>query len=93
MVAALDAGAIAGAGLDVYGAEPLATTGHAMSSLFGRPNVIMLPHLTFYTHEAMQRLERETLERCREVLEGRPVLVKSHDPRLRAQTNGVTFAP
>ncbi len=92
LIAALDSGAIAGAGLDVYGDEPLATTGHAMGSLFGRPNVIMLPHLTFYTAEAMQRLQLETLERCREVLDGRPVLVKSHDPRLRAQTSGVIFA-
>ncbi len=93
LLAALDEGLIAGAGLDVYGDEPLSEQGHLLSSLYGRPNVILLPHLTFYTHEAMQRLERETLERCREVLEGRPVLVKSHDPRLRAQTHGVTFAP
>ncbi len=41
--------------------------------------------------EAMQRLEDETLERCFEVLEGRPVLVKSDDPRLRAQRRGVRF--
>ena len=40
---------------------------------------------------AMERLERETLERCDEALAGRPVLVKSHDPRLRAQTRGVRF--
>jgi D-3-phosphoglycerate dehydrogenase len=64
-----------------------------LSSLYGRPNVIMLPHLTFYTADAMQRLERETLQRCIELLEGRPVLVKSHDPRLRAQEHGVVFAP
>lgn len=56
------------------------------------PYVILTPHLTFYTHEAMERLERETLERCDELLEGRPVLVKSHDPRLRAQERGVRFA-
>lgn len=31
-------------------------------------------------------------ERCMEVLEGRPVLVKSHDPRLRAQRSGARFA-
>jgi D-3-phosphoglycerate dehydrogenase len=54
--------------------------------------VILWPHLTFYTAEAMRRLEDETLERCFEILEGRAVLVKSHDPRLRAQTSGVRFA-
>ena len=52
---------------------------------------IVFPHLTFFTREAMQRLEDETLERCAEILEGRPVLVKSDDPRLRAQKNGVRF--
>lgn len=91
--AALDEGAIAGAGLDVYASEPLRKDGHPLSGLYGRPNVIMLPHLTFYTAEAMARLERETLERCAELLAGRPVLVKSHDPRLRAQAHGVVFAP
>jgi D-3-phosphoglycerate dehydrogenase len=56
-------------------------------------NVILTPHLTFYTQEAMTRMERETLERCFEILSGRPVLIKSRDPRLRAQTHGVVFAP
>lgn len=91
LVAALTGGRIAGAGLDVFSSEPLSLSGHGMSPLFGLPNVLMLPHLTFYTAEAMERLERETLERCEEALAGRPVLVKSHDPRLRAQTRGVRF--
>ncbi|MCV2868360.1 C-terminal binding protein [Defluviimonas sp. WL0002] len=91
LVAALTQGRIAGAGLDVFSAEPLSTGGHLMSPLFSLPNVLMLPHLTFYTAEAMERLERETIERCDEALSGRPVLVKSHDPRLRAQTRGVRF--
>jgi D-3-phosphoglycerate dehydrogenase len=82
---------IAGAALDVYSQEPLAKTGHPLSALYAMDNVILLPHLTFYTHEAMARLEAETLERCREVLEGRPVTVKSRDPRLRAQRKGVRF--
>lgn len=92
LIRALDEGWIAGAALDVYGAEPLAREGHALSPLFGRDNVILSPHLTFYTHEAMHRLEAQTLERCREVIEGRDVLVLSRDPRLRAQSRGVRFA-
>ena len=84
---------IAGAGLDVFSQEPLALEGHPLSDLFGMDNVILMPHLTFYTHEAMRRLEDETLERCFEALEGRPVLVKSKDPRLTSQTHGVTFTP
>lgn len=91
LVRALLEGRIAGAGLDVYSQEPLMLEGHPLSPLFGLDNVILLPHLTFFTHEAMARLELETLERCREVLAGQPVTVKSPDPRLRAQTTGVRF--
>lgn len=82
---------IAGAALDVYSQEPLSKQGHPLSALFAMDNVILLPHLTFYTHEAMQRLEHETLERCAEILEGRPVRVKSRDPRLTSQRFGVVF--
>jgi D-3-phosphoglycerate dehydrogenase len=88
---ALSASRIAGAGLDVFSLEPLSVSGHPLSRLLSMPNVFLTPHLTFYTHEAMDRLERETLERCDEILEGRPVLVKSLDPRLRSQTHGVVF--
>ncbi|MHA1528330.1 MAG: 2-hydroxyacid dehydrogenase [Alphaproteobacteria bacterium] len=83
LLAALERGAIAGAGLDVFSREPLARIGHPLSRLFEMDNVLLSPHLTFYTAEAMRRLEVETLERCFEILEGRPVLVKSGDPRLR----------
>src|SRR6266853_1495277 len=92
LVRAVVEGRIAGVGLDVYGQEPLAPKGHPLSQLYGRDNVILFPHLTFYTREAMERLEAETLLRCVEILEGRPVLVRSNDPRLRAQTNGVQFS-
>jgi D-3-phosphoglycerate dehydrogenase len=82
---------IGGAGLDVFSKEPLALQGHPMRALFSMDNVILTPHLTFYTQEAMARLEDETLERCFEILDGRPVLIKSRDPRLRAQAHGVVF--
>ena len=83
MLEALVRGTIAGAGLDVFGQEPLARTGHPLGRLYNMDNVILSPHLTFYTAEAMRRLEDETLERCFEILEGRDVVVKSGDPRLR----------
>ena len=83
---------IAGAGLDVFSQEPLNRQSHPMRALFAHDNVILSPHLTFYTKEAMQRLEAETLERCVEVLTGRDVLIKSTDPRLRAQGKGVIFS-
>lgn len=91
LVEAIVAGRIAGAGLDVYSIEPLARAGHPMSALYGRENVILFPHLTFFTHEAMRRLEDDTLARCAEILEGRPVQIRSLDPRLRAQRSGVIF--
>jgi D-3-phosphoglycerate dehydrogenase / 2-oxoglutarate reductase len=92
LVTALSDKRIAGAALDVYSQEPLAPAGHPMSALFGMDNVILFPHLTFYTDEAMARLEADALARCGEILAGQPVLVKSHDPRLRAQRHGVMFA-
>jgi len=91
LVCAVLNGKIAAVGLDVYGQEPLARENHPLSQLYAKDNVILFPHLTFYTREAMQRLEEETLLRCFEILEGRPVLVRSGDPRLRAQTTGVQF--
>ena len=81
LIRALDEGQIAGAGLDVYSTEPLALTDHPLSLLFGRDNVILLPHLTFWTHQAMQRLEEDTYARIQELIEGRPVTVRSRDPR------------
>jgi D-3-phosphoglycerate dehydrogenase len=82
---------IAGAALDVYGHEPLSRQGHMLSALYAMDNVLLWPHLTFHTHEAMQRLEDETLARCFEALSGQPLSVASRDPRLRAQTCGVRF--
>src|SRR6185503_8490369 len=92
LVAALREKVIAGAALDVFSREPMHAE-HPMAELYEMDNVILFPHLTFYTEEAMRRLTEDTLARCLEILEGRPVLVKSHDPRLRAQRQGVVFGP
>jgi len=88
-------GAIAGAGIDVFSTEPVPLSGHAFSPLYpliqeGR--VLLTPHLAFYTTEAMNRLETEMLERTYEVLDGRPVTIKSKDPRLQGQ-EGVLYRP
>ncbi len=87
LLRALQERRIAGAALDAYSREPLAKAGHPLSALYAMDNAILSPHLTFYTAEAMRRLEDETLERCREILEGRPVLVKSSDSRLQGQAH------
>ena len=91
LVEAVLAGRLGGVGLDVYSQEPLTRSGHVLSPLFGRDDVILFPHLTFFTAEAMRRLSEDTLARCFEVLEGRPVQVRSQDPRLRAQRENVVF--
>lgn len=91
LVEALLAGRLGGVGLDVYSQEPLSKTDHPMRALFGREDVILFPHLTFFTDDAMRRLSDDTLARCLEILDGRPVTVRSGDPRLRAQERGVVF--
>ena len=91
LVNALNEGVIAGAGLDVYSQEPLNRQDHPMAGLFDHPGVILSPHLTFYTREAMARLEAETLQRCEEILAGQPVLIKSADTRLAGQTDLATY--
>ena len=90
LVVALRERVIAGAALDVFSQEPMHVE-HPMAALYEMDNVMLFPHLTFYTGEAMQRLTEDTLARCSGILEGRPVLIKSHDPRLRAQRQGVGF--
>ena len=82
---ALQDGSIAGAGLDVFSQEPLNQKDHPLRALYSMDNVILMPHLTFYTAEAMDRLESETLERCKEIIEGRPVTIRSTDPRLQGR--------
>lgn len=87
LVAAIRNGHLGGAALDVYSQEPLSRSAHPLADLYGRDNVILFPHLTFFTAEAMQRLEEDTLARCREIAEGRPVTIRSSDPRLAGQQN------
>lgn len=81
LISALDDGRIAGAGLDVYEREPLDLS-HPLQN---RKNVILLPHLTFWTHQAMARLEEDTRARLSELIDGRPVTIRSTDPRLQDQ--------
>jgi len=62
---ALDAGQLAGAALDVMAKEP--PTG---SPLFGRPNVIITPHTSFYSEESLVDLQTKAAEEVVRVLKG-----------------------
>jgi D-3-phosphoglycerate dehydrogenase len=62
---ALDASQLAGAALDVMPKEP--PTG---SPLFGRPNVIITPHTSFYSEESLVDLQTKAAEEVVRVLKG-----------------------
>lgn len=66
LAAALDAGEIAGAGLDVVTVEPIP----ADSPLLGRDNVIITPHAAFYSEEALVELQTKAAEDVARVLSG-----------------------
>lgn len=68
LVEALLAGRIAGAGLDVFGTEPI-PAGHPLAAL---PNVVLTPHCAGITPEALEAGLRMAVENIREFLAGRP---------------------
>jgi D-3-phosphoglycerate dehydrogenase / 2-oxoglutarate reductase len=66
LVAALDAGELGGAALDVVTTEPLAKN----SKLIGRDNVILTPHTAFYSVEALAELQTKCAADVARVLLG-----------------------
>ncbi len=68
LVAALNDGQIAGAGLDVVEQEPLAPDAPLRSA----PNVIITPHSGFYSKTSIEILRRETAAEVARVLTGQP---------------------
>ena len=65
LAAALDAKEIAGAALDVMTQEPPGS-----SPLFGRSNVIITPHTSFYSTEALVELQTKATQEVVSVLSG-----------------------
>ena len=78
---ALRGNRIAGAGLDVYAAEP--PTG---SPILDAPNTVLTPHLGASTAEAQVRVAVEAAEQVLDVLDGRPALYAVNAPLVTPET-------
>jgi D-3-phosphoglycerate dehydrogenase len=78
--AALDSGKVAGAALDVFRSEPM--TEHP---LFGRPNVIVTPHLGASTAEATDRAGFQAAEQVVAALTGGAVSSAVNVPAVAAE--------
>ncbi len=76
LAAALNAGKLAGAGLDVLSAEPPV----AANPLIGAKNCVITPHIAWATREARSRLLDTTVSNLKLWLEGCPVNVVNPPP-------------
>jgi phosphoglycerate dehydrogenase-like enzyme len=69
LVDALRHGRLAAAGLDVFEAEPVAPD----NPLLTLDNVVLTPHVTWYTADTMQRYLAEAVANCRRLRDGQPL--------------------
>ena len=82
LAAALDAGTIAKAAVDVYSSEPPEKDNPLLSA----PNIVLTPHLGASTAEAQTRVGVEAAEQVREVLAGRSARYAINAPMLTPET-------
>lgn len=68
LIAALEAGRLMGAGLDVFEVEPT-TQGNR---LFALPNVVVSPHAAGSTAESLERMARQAAQNLLDALDGHP---------------------
>jgi phosphoglycerate dehydrogenase-like enzyme len=82
LIAALDSGRIAGAGLDVYDVEP-PSPDHPLRRL---PNVTLSPHLGYVTREMLGAFYADTVEAVAAWLDGTPIRIAN--PEALQHRNG-----
>lgn len=82
LAAAVKAGKVAGAAIDVYTAEPIAED----NPLLGDPRIITTPHLGASTAEAQERVAVDVAEQIVDVLSGRPARYAVNAPMLAPET-------
>ena len=70
LAGALNSGHLAGAGLDVFGHEPMTNPG----MLAKCPNVVMTPHIAWLTPQTLDRSLNVIEENCRRIATGKPIL-------------------
>ena len=84
LAAALEAGRIAGAALDVFAQEPLPPE----AAIRRAPRTVLTPHIAGSTAEAQTNVAVDVVEQVLDVLEGRPARYAVNAPRPPAEEAG-----
>ncbi len=82
LAAAVKAGKVAGAAIDVFTTEPVLPD----NPLLGDPRIIVTPHLGASTAEAQERVALDVAEQIVDVLSGRPARYAVNAPLLAPET-------